>query len=168
VNRTIRIAPVRKTIVVQGTPERAFAVFTAGLDRWWPKSHNIGSAPIRESVIEPFVGGRWYSKCEDGSEAVVGHVSVWQPAERFVVSWEISAQWKPEARVALASEVEVRFVADAAGGTRVELEHRNFERMGAADGETMRKGVDGGWPGLLELFARQVSAGSDSLRSGTN
>ncbi len=160
-NRTISIAPVRKTIVVQATPERAFAVFTAGLDRWWPKTHNIGSAPIRESIIEPFVGGRWYSKCEDGSEAVVGHVSVWQPSQRFVVSWEISAQWKPDARVALASEVEVRFVADAAGGTRVELEHRNFERMGIADGETMRKGVDGGWPGLLELFAGQVSAGND-------
>ena len=159
-NRTISIAPVRKTIVVQATPERAFAVFTAGLDRWWPKTHNIGAAPIRESIIEPFVGGRWYTKCEDGSEAVVGHVSVWQPAQRFVVSWEISAQWKPEARVALASEVEVRFVADAAG-TRVELEHRNFERMGMPDGETMRNGVDGGWPGLLELFAKEVSAGND-------
>ncbi len=167
-NRTISIAPVRKTIVVQATPERAFAVFTAGLDRWWPKTHNIGSAPIRESIIEPFVGGRWYSKCEDGSEAVVGHVSVWQPAQRFVVSWEVSAQWKPDARVALASEVEVRFVADAAGGTRVELEHRNFERMGVADGETMRKGVDGGWPGLLELFAKQVSAGNEPRHQGTN
>lgn len=160
-NRTISIAPVRKTIVVQATPEKAFAVFTAGLDRWWPKTHNIGTAPLRESIIEPFVGGRWYSKCEDGSEAVVGHVSVWQPAERFVVSWEISAQWKPDARLALASEVEVRFVAEAAGGTRVELEHRKFERMGVQDGETMRKGVDGGWPGLLELFAKEVSVGSE-------
>ena len=165
---TISIAPVRKTLVVQATPERAFAVFTAGLDRWWPKTHGIGSAPVRESIIEPFVGGRWYTKCEDGSEAVVGHVSVWQPSERFVVSWEISAQWKPDARVALASEVELRFAADAAGGTRVELEHRNFERMGVADGETMRKGVDGGWPGLLELFARQVSAGNDPGHSGTH
>ena len=82
-NRTISIAPVRKTIVVQATPERAFAVFTAGLDRWWPKTHGIGSAPVRESIIEPFVGGRWYTKCEDGSEAVVGHISVWLPSERF-------------------------------------------------------------------------------------
>src|SRR5258708_4592036 len=40
VNRTISIAPVRKTIVVQATPESAFAEFTAGLDRWWPKTHN--------------------------------------------------------------------------------------------------------------------------------
>lgn len=156
-NRTISIAPVRKTIVVHAAPERAFEVFTGGIDRWWPKTHGIGSAPLRESIIEPFVGGRWYTTFEDGSEAVVGHVRVWQPAERFVVSWEISAAWKPEARVALASEVEVRFVAETEGRTRIELEHRNFERMGAEDGETMRKGVDGGWPGLLAAFAKELA-----------
>lgn len=156
-NQTIRIAPVRKAVVVQATPEKAFQVFTAGMDRWWPKSHGIGAAPIRESIIEPFVGGRWYTKCEDGTEVVVGHVRVWQPAERFVVSWEISAEWKPDTRVAFTSEVEIRFLADAAGHTRVEVEHRNFERMGTAAGETMRKGVDGGWPTLLALFAKEAS-----------
>ena len=158
-NQTIKIAPVRKTVVVQTTPEQAFEVFTARIDRWWPKTHGIGSTPVRETIIEPYVGGRWYTKCEDGTEVVVGLVRVWQPAERFVVGWEISARWKPDARVELASEVEVRFVAEGSGRTRVELEHRNFERMGAADGETMRKGVDGGWPGLLELFAAEASTG---------
>ena len=158
-NRTISIAPVCKTVVVQATPQRAFEVFTARINRWWPKSHGIGTAPVRESIIEPFVGGRWYAKCEDGTDVVVGHVRVWQPAERFVCTWEISADWKPDARVALASEVEVRFVAEDRGRTRVELEHRNFERMGAAAGETMRKGVDGGWPTLLDLFAKEASSG---------
>lgn len=158
-NRTITIAPVRKTIVVQAPPERAFEVFTGGIDRWWPKTHGIGTAPVRESIIEPFVGGRWYTKHEDGSESVVGHVSVWQPSQRFVVSWEISAAWKPDARAAFASEVDVRFVAEAADRTRVELEHRNFERMGAADGEKMRNSVDGGWPTILELFVKEVAAG---------
>jgi uncharacterized protein YndB with AHSA1/START domain len=158
-NRTITIAPVRKTLVVQATPDRAFAVFTAGLDRWWPKTHGIGSAPLRESVIEPFVGGRWYSTHEDGSQAVIGHVSVWVPPERLVVSWEISAAWKPDARAAFASEVEVRFLAEPGGRTRLELEHRQFERMGAPDGETMRTAVDGGWPGLLELFAKEAARG---------
>jgi uncharacterized protein YndB with AHSA1/START domain len=160
-NQTVKIAPVRKTVVVQTTPEEAFTVFTARIDRWWPKTHGIGSTPVRETIIEPYVGGRWYTKCEDGTEVVVGHVRVWQPAERFVVGWEISARWKPDARVELASEVEVRFVAEGSGRTRVELEHRNFERMGAADGETMRKGVDGGWPGLLELFAAEASIGGN-------
>jgi hypothetical protein len=156
-NRTIQIAPVRKTVVVQATPAQAFDVFTAGIDRWWPKTHGIGSAPVRESIVEPFVGGRWFTRCEDGTEVVVGHVRVWEPAARFVVGWEINAQWKPEARVAFASEVEVRFLAEGPASTRVELEHREFERMGAPGGEIMRNNVDGGWPGLLALFAAEAS-----------
>jgi hypothetical protein len=59
-------------------------VFTAGIDRWWPKTHGIGEGPVIESVIEPFVGGRWYSQHAGGAEAVVGHVLVWGPARRFV------------------------------------------------------------------------------------
>ena len=149
-------------MVVQATPQEAFDVFTAGIDRWWPKTHGIGAAPLRETVIEPFVGGRWYTKCEDGTEVVVGHVRVWQPGERFVVGWEINARWKPDARVEFASEVDVQFIADVSGTTRVELVHRDFERMGAADGQTMRNGVDGGWPGLLELFVREASSGGKS------
>jgi uncharacterized protein YndB with AHSA1/START domain len=80
------------------------------------------------------------------------------PAERFVVTWEISAAWKPDPRPAFTSEVEVRFVAESPHSTRVELEHRNFERMGAAEGDSLRKDVDGGWPALLEAFAREVAA----------
>ena len=157
-NRQISIAPVRRSVTVAATAQRAFEVFTAGIDRWWPKSHGIGATPVLESVIEPFEGGRWYSRHQDGSEVVVGHVRVWQPPERFVVSWEISADWKPDARVALASEVEVRFVAEGTASTRVELEHRNFERMGAQAGEKMRSDVNGGWPTLLELFANSAAA----------
>jgi hypothetical protein len=159
VNQAIKISPVHKAIVVQASPEEAFAVFTARIDRWWPKSHGIGAAPIRETIIEPFVGGRWYTKCEDGTDVVVGHVRVWQPGQRFVVGWEINAQWKPDSRVEFASEVEVRFLAEGSGRTRVELDHRDFERMGAGDGETMRNGVDGGWPAILELFAKEASRG---------
>ena len=155
-NRTIEIAPVRKSVVVDASPPQAFAVFTSGIDRWWPKSHGIGATPITQSVIEPFVGGRWYTQHEDGSDVVLGHVRVWEPAQRLVVSWEVSAEWKPDPRPAFTSEVEVRFTAEA-GGTRVELEHRNFERLGAAAGEKMRKDVDGGWPALLELYAQDVS-----------
>jgi uncharacterized protein YndB with AHSA1/START domain len=156
-NRTIEIAPVRKSIVVEATPAQAFAVFTAGIDRWWPKTHGIGQGPILESVLEPFVGGRWYARHEDGSIAVVGHVLVWQPGERLVVSWEISGQWKSDPRPAFTSEVEVRFSAEAGGRTRLDLDHRNFERMDTAGGEKMRREVDGGWPTILELFAREAS-----------
>ena len=154
-NRTIEIAPVRMSVVVDASPPQAFAVFTSGIDRWWPKSHGIGATPITQSVIEPFVGGRWYTQHEDGSDVVLGHVRVWEPAQRLVVSWEVSAEWKPDPRPAFTSEVEVRFTAEA-GGTRVELEHRNFERLGAAAGEKMRKDVDGGWPAILDLYVKDV------------
>jgi uncharacterized protein YndB with AHSA1/START domain len=162
VSLTVKIAPVRKSVLVETSPLQAFEVFTAGIDRWWPKSHGIGSAPLRESKIEPFVGGRWYTTHEDGSEAVVGHVSAWQPGERLVVSWEISADWKPDARAAFASEVEVRFTAEGPHHTRVDLEHRNFERMGAAPGEKMRNGVDQGWPGILNLYVNAASGAQKS------
>jgi uncharacterized protein YndB with AHSA1/START domain len=158
----IKIAPVRKSVIVDATPEKAFEVFTSGIDRWWPKTHNICSAPLRETIIEPFVGGRWYTMAEDGSEAVVGHVLAWEVGARFAVTWEISADWKSDPRVAFASEVDVRFAPQAAGRTLVELEHRNFERMGESAGETMRKGVDGGWPTLLDLFAKAAAAAAGS------
>lgn len=159
-NRTISIAPVRKSVTVQATPAAAFDVFTARIDRWWPKTHGIGMTPIQESIIEPFVGGRWYTRSEDGSEVVVGHVRVWQPGAQLVVTWEINAAWKPDARVAYASEVEVRFTADGAGGTRVDLEHRHFERMGIAEGEAMRNAVDNGWPTLLALYVTHAATGT--------
>ncbi len=152
--KTIHIAPVQKSVTVNAAQAHAFDVFINGIDRWWPKSHGIGSTPMKKQIIEPRQGGRWYSTHEDGSEAVSGHVLAWEPPHRAVFSWEVSAQWKPDPSV--ASEVEVRFIAESATRTRVELEHRNFEALGAADGATMRGAVDGGWPGLLDLFKAQA------------
>jgi uncharacterized protein YndB with AHSA1/START domain len=154
--QTVQIAPVRKSIRVKASQAHAFEVFTAGIARWWPKTHKIGKAPVERSVIEPRLGGRWYELGEDGSQTTVGKVLVWDPPNRFVTSWDINAQWKPDARV--SSEVEVRFIADGPDATRVELEHRKFEAMGAEAGASMRKDVDGGWPGLLELFRKEVEA----------
>jgi hypothetical protein len=58
--------------------------------------------------------------------------------------------------------VEVRFTADGAA-TLVELEHRKFEVLGQEGGEKMRKDVDGGWPGILELFRKAAEEGVEML-----
>jgi hypothetical protein len=42
--------------------------------------------------------------------------------------------------------------------TLVELEHRKFERMGAEAGASIRKHVDGGWPGMLASFKATVES----------
>jgi uncharacterized protein YndB with AHSA1/START domain len=160
-NVTLPIAPVRKTVIVKASPQRAFDVFTAGIDRWWPKTHHLGATSVVEQIVEPFVGGRWYTKHAGGEEAVVGHVLVWEPGERFVCTWEISADWKPNLAAPLASEVEVAFYPEPGGCTRVELEHRGFERMGREAGGKMRGSVDseGGWTGILDLYLQEIEKG---------
>jgi len=158
---TVTIAPVRKSVVVDVDPARAFAVFTAGFDRWWPKKvpadpARQGALPaVVESVIEPFAGGRWYSRCADGREVDLGHVLAWEPGRRLLLTWEFNAHWQPDASA--PSEVEITFLAEGEHRTRVQLEHRHFERMGKDGGEKMRRDVEGGWPARLESYAREVA-----------
>lgn len=150
-------ATVKKSITVNATVEHAFDVFTAGYDSWWPRSHHIGKSPMTEAIIESRAGGRCYTRQEDGTECDWGRVLEWDPPRRFVLAWQISPEWGYEPDLARSSEVEVRFSPDAAGGTRVDLEHRHFERMGPG-GESMRGSVDapGGWGTLLEQYKERV------------
>ena len=56
------VAPVRKSIAVKATPQRAFEVFTAGFDSWWPRTHHIGTSPMKRAIIEEKRGARCYSE----------------------------------------------------------------------------------------------------------
>lgn len=154
--RPVSIAPVSKTIRVKASQAHAFAVFTSGLGSWWPRKATIGTPPLKIVVMETRLGGRWYEESEDGTQANVGKILVWEPPHRLVVSWDINSNWKPDTTV--SSEVEVSFVAEGPDATLVELEHRNFERMGAEAGVSMRKDVDGGWPDILEHFRQEAEA----------
>jgi uncharacterized protein YndB with AHSA1/START domain len=153
------IEPVRKTVTVKASPERAFEVFTEGFDTWWPREHHIGKSPMEKAIIECRLGGRLYSRQVDGTDCPWGSITAWEPPQRFVFAWQITAAWQFEADMSKTSEVEVRFTAEGDGATRVDLEHRNFDRMGEGS-EAMRKGVDGemGWGGLLMMFKTRVEA----------
>lgn len=149
--------PVRKSVVVRASPEHAFAVFTASMGRWWLKTHKIGPAPLKDVVIEPRTGGRWFERDEDGSECDWGKVLVWEPPRRLVLTWQIGADWKFDPD--FATEVEVNFIAAGKAETRVELEHRHLERFGER-AEQLRAAFDGGWPTLVESFAALCNEGS--------
>jgi uncharacterized protein YndB with AHSA1/START domain len=151
----VKIAPVRKSIRVNVNADRAFDIFTSGIGGWWPHDHGIGKKPFTP-VIETRLGGRWYELAEDGTQTNIGKIVAWEPPTRFVVTWDINSQWKPDTTV--SSEVEIKFIPDGANATRVELEHRKFEQMGAEPGEAMRKSVDGGWPAMLERFKSETEA----------
>lgn len=146
------IDPVRKEVVVETTAERAFEVFTAGIDRWWPREHHIGKTPLLREVLETRLGGRWYGVSEDGEECEVGKVLVWEPPRRLVLAWQLTKDWvyHPD----FITEIEVRFTPEGPKRTRVEIEHRNLDRYGDAAPE-IRKMLDApeGWGRTLESFA---------------
>jgi hypothetical protein len=151
----IHIAPVRKQLVVKASQSRAFAVFTAEMSRWWPATHSILKSRLKECIVEPRVGGRWYTVGEDGSSCETGYVIAWQPPEALVLAWQINAEWQFDSD--LVTEVEVKFIAEGTDLTRIELEHRYLERMGGKAAE-VRNTVDspGGWGGILESFKRRA------------
>jgi uncharacterized protein YndB with AHSA1/START domain len=145
---------VRKSIKVNAPQAHAFEVFARRFDAWWPRDHHIGKSAMKEAVIEPRAGGRWYEKGDDGAECDWGRVLAWDPPNRLVLSWTINGKFQVDE--AVESEVEVRFVAEDAGTTRVELEHR----IAAADAPALREAVDSprGWGSLLEIYAREAAA----------
>jgi uncharacterized protein YndB with AHSA1/START domain len=148
---------VRHSIVVEAPIEIAFSVFTERFDSFKPREHNMLDVDIAESVFEPRVGGHVYDRGVDGSECRWARVLAFEAPDRVVFSWDISPMWQIEPDLDRTSEVEVRFIAETADRTRVELEHRNLDRHG--DGwEGMREGVGGdqGWPLYLQGFAEQV------------
>jgi uncharacterized protein YndB with AHSA1/START domain len=155
--RVVTIVPVRRTVRVNADAARAFDVFTAGFARWWPRSHHISPVPMREAIIEPRVGGRWYERGEDGSECEWGKVLAWEPPARVVLAWQINNSFKYDPTA--MSEVEIRFVAESAAVTLVELEHRNIDRLGS-DADEFRKKVDSpnGWSLIMQTYAAAVAA----------
>ena len=149
--------PVRKSVTVRASADRAFQVFTEGFDTWWPRTHHIGKSPMKKAIVEGRVGGRCYSEQTDGTDCDWGQVLAWEPPTRLVIAWQINHMWGYEPNLANSSEVEVRFTPLADGSTRVDLEHRYFERHGEG-WEQIRKSVDssGGWGMLLDLYAAQA------------
>ena len=145
-------------IVVEAPIERAFAVFTEGIGGWFPPEYNLLAVDIAERVFEPRVGGRVYDRGVDGSECHWGRVLAYEPPDRVVFSWDIDPQWQIEADPEKASEVEVRFTAEAPDRTRVVLEHRHLERHGEGwEGARGALSGEGGWDWALEKFAERVA-----------
>jgi len=148
---------LRKVLRVAAPQALAWRVFTEQMGAWWPlATHKIGKVDAVDAVIEPHVGGRWYERGVDGSTCQWGSVLAWEPPARLVLSWDITADWQYDAT--LKTEVEIRFIAEGADATRVDLVHRKLDRYGARRDEM--RGIfdtEGGWGGLLAAFAARAA-----------
>jgi hypothetical protein len=154
-NDIAMIAPVKKSVRVEVPIARAFEFFTAGLTQWWPRDMRMGKTPLRSVYMEPRLHGRWFETSLDGTETTVATITLWDPPRRVVMTWQVNAQCQPDP--SMKSEVDVRFTADGADATLVELLHHKFETLGAQEGMALRNSVQGGWPGLMERYAQEAA-----------
>jgi uncharacterized protein YndB with AHSA1/START domain len=142
-----RVAPVRKSVTVNRWVEDAFRLFTAEIATWWPlPSHSIGEESAETVVFEAREGGRVYERRTDDSISYWGEVLAWEPPRRFVLAWQ------PNPDAPGTTELEVTFTSEG-DRTRVDLEHRGWERLGEA-AELKRTEYEAGWDGVLTLYAR--------------
>jgi hypothetical protein len=153
---------VFKSVRVKAPIERAFSVFVEQMETWWPATHHIGSTPLETIFIEPRVAGRWYERNTKGEVCDWGTVLAWDPPHAVRLSWHVgpghdSPEWVADMDMAKASEVEIRFTAEAGGTTLVELTHSKLERHGEG-AEQLRDVFDGpgAWSGILACFAKKI------------
>jgi uncharacterized protein YndB with AHSA1/START domain len=137
---------VRESVLAELSLEQAFALFTEGINEWWPldEGYSFGGDRAREVHLEPWVGGRLYERWVDGDEFQTGRVIECDRPHRIIFTWRDEHE-RGE------MEVEVRFAAEGER-TRVTVEHRGFERLGPG-GEELAARYAGGWPRVLQAFA---------------
>jgi uncharacterized protein YndB with AHSA1/START domain len=149
--------PIHYATVIDAAPADVFAMFTA-LGRWWPLAYTFAGVDFVDAAIEPRAGGRWFERDARGAETPWGDVRTFERDHRVVLGFAIGADRKPTPP-AQASEVEVRFVPEAKGRTRVEVTHRDLDRHGAAAAAALRDGMASphGWPLILAELRRAVA-----------
>lgn len=146
------IEPLRLSFDVKCPVEHAFRVWTRKTSSWWPITHTATRERGLMVVIEGRPGGRIFERTPKGVEVDWGQVTVWEPPRRLCYQWHLRQDR------ADATEVEITF-ADQGGSTRVEIEHRGWERL-RERGTAARDANRAGWGGLLPHFIEACSLAS--------
>ena len=94
-------------------------------------------------IIEPHKDGRWFERDAVGHETQWGKVLAWEPPRRLLLGWQLDHNFRYDPD--LLMEVEIVFDEISGGGTRIHLEHRNLEQLGA-EAEVFAGKVRLGWP----------------------
>jgi uncharacterized protein YndB with AHSA1/START domain len=124
---------LERVLRVHCSLEHAFAVFTQGVDLWWPRGHRRDEDS--RLVLEPEVGGRFLERAASGEERELGRVLLCDPPHRISYTWHPGAVTGP-------TRVDVSFAEDGAD-TVVRVVHSEGD---AAVGDA--------WPERAALFAR--------------
>jgi uncharacterized protein YndB with AHSA1/START domain len=137
--------------------DHAFALWTSRIGTWWPQDHTVTGEPGLVIVLEGVVGGRIFERTADGTEHDWGVVTRWEPPSRLSYRWHLHRD------PADATDVEIRFLAQGAAATRIEIEHRGWDRLGTVADE-VRSRNRAGWETLLPHF--RVAAAPRAIGQG--
>ncbi len=163
---------VHVAVSVELPTDTAFALFTEGIDRWWPKAAGFLRAPAAEIGLTAEAG--WFERGPDGALRAWGAALAWQPPQRLLLAWQGAPETRtgapatdlapepapaPAPDPAQASEAELRFTPIEPGRTLVEVTHRGFARHGPAGAELAAAlASPRGWPALLEAYRALAQA----------
>ncbi|WP_309130858.1 SRPBCC domain-containing protein [Brevibacterium sp.] len=149
--------PIRQTTTVAADQIHTFETFTGRLAEWWPLDPFSfgGSARIASVKLEPRVGGEVIEQWHDGSTRSWGTLLVWDPPAGFSMTWTITGT---------PTEVEMRFLPLEDRLTRVDLEHRGWERLEtqeldatcALPGGYTGGAFNRGWSSILNAFKEHL------------
>jgi uncharacterized protein YndB with AHSA1/START domain len=137
--------PLRMAFEVACPVDRAFAVWTSETASWWPPTHTVSGERGVRVQFEARAGGRIFERTPGGVEHEWGWITAWEPPRRLIYQWHIRVDRGD------ATEVEIRFEPNGDDATRVEIEHRGWERLGAR-GPSWRDVNRGGWDGVLPAY----------------
>jgi Activator of Hsp90 ATPase homolog 1-like protein len=143
--------PLRFSFQIDCPPTHAFEVWTTRMAAWWPKGHTTSGDPGAVVTLEPRLGGRIFERTGDGTEIDWGQVTSWEPPARLGYLWHIGRDRSQ------ATDVELHFVDNGDGTTRLDIVHAGWERLGAA-GVGFRQANTAGWEALVPSF--QAAAAS--------
>jgi uncharacterized protein YndB with AHSA1/START domain len=131
---------------------RAFEVWTERISSWWPRSYTVSAEADADVVLERRVGGRIFEWTVAGEEHEWGEVTAFEPPRRLSYLWHIRRDR------ADATEVAISFSSIDERTTRVQIEHRGWDRLGT-DAEAWRDRNYAAWATLVPRY-RDALAGA--------
>jgi uncharacterized protein YndB with AHSA1/START domain len=142
---------IQKSVLVAVPAERAFTVFAQEMHTWWPlRTHAVDTKDPDTVILEGREGGRFFERTAAGEEHLWGTVVTWEPPHRLGYTWH------PGRGEETAQEVEVTFEAEG-DGTRVDLRHWGWEKLGERMEEVVADYEDG-WDTVIGEYVERVNA----------
>jgi uncharacterized protein YndB with AHSA1/START domain len=135
-------SPVRREVMVNASPARAFELFIGRINAWWPLE---GFGVFNDGTVS-FEGGRLVERSGD-QESVWGEVLEWSPPEKLAITWH------PGYEAEKGTHIRVTFTPRGSE-TLVSLVHTGWERMDDPTGAASEYAE--GWPTVLARFAELV------------